>query len=775
MRFSENRKMICSGLAVMGAALVFLFWPLSREFNPQAGLSLRIYDANGVLLREVLNQRQELAYWAGLHQVAPEMKEAMIAAEDKRFYRHPGVDPLALTRSLIINLKHRRIVSGGSPITQQLVRQVYSLPRRWYVKPWEMALAVRMECQLSKSEILEQYLNRMPFANQIYGVETASRRYFNKPASQLSLSEACLLAGLPQAPSRYNPYRRLDLAQKRQRMVLQRLLASGRIDSSRYAMALSTSLHINEYRLNFHAPHFCQHLLNMLPAEYPKELHTTLDVPVQNLVEELVAGHLTTLRDQHVSQAAVLVVENAARRVKAYVGSADFFNADIHGQVDGVTSLRQPGSAIKPFTYGLALENGYTAASILADVQTFAPSAMGDFAVHNYDEKFHGPVRLRTALACSYNVPAVRLLESLGADLLLQRLHSAGIASLDRPAAFYGHGLTLGNGDITLLELTRAFTALANQGRYSDLVFLSDQQAQPFQPIFSAQIAWLLSDILSDAQARAPAFGWAGPLRLPFPCAAKTGTTKDFRDNWTIGYTQEYTVGVWVGNFDGTPMRRISGITGAAPLFRDVMLALHRRADPPPFARPAGLVETVICSRSGQLAGPDCPGHAVEYFLAGSEPRESCTVHRAFYFDRRNDQLADAHTPPAMRQRRILEVWPAEFAGWMAENNLAAPPEPLSPAIEERSHWLAVSFPDEGDVFRIDPVLKREFQTLMCTAIAPGHIHSMEWLVDGQLVATVPRPFNYQWPLARGKHRLAVQIHDRGTVRRSEEVEILVF
>jgi len=775
MRFSENRKMICSGLAVMGAALVFLFWPLSREFNPQAGLSLRIYDANGVLLREVLNQRQELAYWAGLHQVAPEMKEAMIAAEDKRFYRHPGVDPLALTRSLIINLKHRRIVSGGSTITQQLVRQLYSLPRRWYVKPWEMALAVRMECQLSKSEILEQYLNRMPFANQIYGVETASRRYFNKPASQLSLSEACLLAGLPQAPSRYNPYRRLDLAQKRQRMVLQRLLASGRIDSSRYAMALSTSLHINEYRLNFHAPHFCQHLLNMLPAEYPKELHTTLDVPVQNLVEELVTGHLTTLRDQFVSQAAVMVVENAGRRVKAYVGSADFFNADNHGQVDGVTSLRQPGSSIKPFTYGLALENGYTAASILADVQTFASSAMGDFAVHNYDEKFHGPVRLRTALACSYNVPAVRLLESLGTDLLLQRLHSAGVTSLDRPASFYGHGLTLGNGDITLLELTRAFVALANQGRYGNLVWLSDQEAQPGGSVFSEQIAWLLSDILSDAQARAPAFGWAGPLRLPFPCAAKTGTSKDFRDNWTIGYTQEYTVGVWVGNFDGTPMRRISGITGAAPLFRDVMLALHRKEDPPPFTRPAGLVEAVICSRSGQLAGPECPGHSVEYFLAGSEPSETCTVHRAFYYDLRNDQPANALTPPARRQRRVLEVWPAEFAAWMAENNLPAPPEPPPPAAEGQTQQLAVSFPDQGDVFKIDPVLKPEFQTLLCTAIAPGHIRTLEWLVDGLRVASVPRPFNYQWPLARGRHRLAVQIHDRGAVQRSEEVEILVF
>jgi len=558
-------------------------------------------------------------------------------------------------------------------------------------------------------------------------------------------------------------------------MVLQRLLANGRIDSSRYAMALSTPLHIHEYRLNFQAPHFCQFLLNTLPAEFPKELHTTLDVHVQNLVEELVTGHLTTLRDQFVSQAAVMVVENAGRRVKAYVGSADFFNADNHGQVDGVTSLRQPGSSIKPFTYGLALENGYTAASILADVQTFASSAMGDFAVHNYDEKFHGPVRLRTALACSYNVPAVRLLESLGTDLLLQRLHSAGVTSLDRPASFYGHGLTLGNGDITLLELTRAFVALANQGRYGNLVWLSDQEAQPGGSVFSEQIAWLLSDILSDAQARAPAFGWAGPLRLPFPCAAKTGTSKDFRDNWTIGYTQEYTVGVWVGNFDGTPMRRISGITGAAPLFRDVMLALHRKEDPPPFTRPAGLVEAVICSRSGQLAGPECPGHSVEYFLAGSEPSETCTVHRAFYYDLRNDQPANALTPPARRQRRVLEVWPAEFAAWMAENNLPAPPEPPPPAAEGQTQQLAVSFPDQGDVFKIDPVLKPEFQTLLCTAIAPGHIRTLEWLVDGLRVASVPRPFNYQWPLARGRHRLAVQIHDRGAVQRSEEVEILVF
>ncbi len=770
----KRKKIRVFAFSILVVIVLFLFWPVRSELRQHGRLSLRIKDANGILLRDVLNERDELNYWAPLSAVSTEMKQAMIAAEDRRFSRHWGVDPLALARSLLMDIRHGRIVAGGSTITQQLARQVYDLPRRWYLKPLEMALAVRIECQLSKDDILEQYLNRMPFANQIFGIEAASRRYLNKPAAHLSLSEAALLAGLPQSPNRYNPYRRFDEAKKRQTVVLQRMLRNALIDSGRYHQALATPLQVSENNRVFLAPHFCQ-FVRRHGSIRSGELRTTCDIHVQDLVEDLVAGHLKNLKSQHVTNAAVLVVENRTHAIRAYVGSADFFNEEIQGQVDGVTSLRQPGSAVKPFTYGLALENGYTTASILPDIQTFASSTAGDFTVHNYDEKFHGPVRLRTALACSYNVPAVRLLESLGSDLLLRLFHLAGITGLDKPAAHYGLGLTLGNGDMTLYELTRAFTVFAHEGKLQPLLFQMPAENKPEVQVFSSGVAWLLTDILSDAQARSPAFGLTGPLHLPFPCAAKTGTTKDFRDNWTIGYTTDYTVGVWVGNFDAKPMRRISGITGAAPLFRDIMLSLHRKSDPAPFQMPPGVIKKNICSRSGQLAGSWCPVQMPEYFLTGAEPRGICSVHRVYRLDRRTGLVATRHTPAGQIEQRVFEIWPEDYSAWLQENNIPQPPLIAAQDTVAVAELLAVSFPDEGDIFKIDPILKREYQTLLFTAVAPAHVQVLQWLVDDEITARVARPFTFRWTLQRGNHRLAVQAEIQGVLRRSKEVHIRVF
>lgn len=752
----------------------FLLWPIRPELARHGDLSLRIFDASGLLLREMLNDREELCYWAGQDRMAMEMKQAMVAAEDKRFYYHPGIDPIALTRSLVRNLKAGRIVTGGSTITQQLVRQVYGLPRRWYYKPAEMALALRLETQLSKDEILEQYLNRMPFGNQIYGIETASRRYFNKPASHLSLSEAGLLAGLPQSPTRYNPFRNMVAARERQARVLERMLKTGMIDSSRFAMALATELNIKEYPLSFRAPHFCQWAIRRRPVG-TGVLQTTLDYYTQALAEELVQGHLKLLKNHRVSNAAVLVLDNETMAIKAYVGSADFFNDEIQGQVDGVTSLRQPGSAIKPFTYGLALENGYTASSVLADVETYAASTAGDFTVHNYDEKYHGPVRLRTALACSYNIPAVRLLESLGTELLLQRLRLAGMDHLTQTATFYGLGLTLGNGEVSLLELTRAFASLAREGQWSDVEWLQDSTAaQPPRTIFSRPVSAILTDILSDPQARAPAFGLGGPLHLPFDCAAKTGTTKDFRDNWTVGYTTRYTVGVWVGNFDGSSMRQISGITGAAPLFRDVMLMLHRQQEPQPFPQQPDLETQLICSRSGRLPGPFCRSLISEIYRQGSAPQDTCKVHQLFHLDKRSGRVVQKLRRLQETETRIYEIWPAEFTAWMQESGMPLPPEAAGPDTMNEEP-LAISFPDDGDIYKIDPILRKEYQTLLCTAVAPAQVRTIDWLVDDKVVATVTRPFRFRWPLTAGRHQLTVRSLHLGQVRYSPAVTIQVY
>lgn len=758
-------------------------WPVgNNRLRPGNVPSLRIYDCRGTLLREVLSSQQGHGIWVPLQEVSPHFRSAIVAVEDKRFYHHFGVDPLAILRAAWLNVSKRKVLSGGSTITQQLARQLYALPRRWYAKPLEALLAVRLEVWLSKAEILEQYVNRVPFGNQTFGVEAAARLYFDKPAAHLSISEAAFLAGLPQSPSGYDPYRFPDKAKQRQSMVLQAMLRDGQLDLSDCFQIQQAPTEFVRKQGRFLAPHFCQMLLTEANPQQKAggELHTTLDWALQSRIETLVTGHIRALADQNITNAAVLVLENTTGGVKAWIGAEDFFNDAHQGQVDGVLALRQPGSALKPFTYGLALESGFTAASILPDIETHAATADGGLSVRNYDETFHGPVRLRTALACSYNVPAVRVLEVLGADWLLSRLQKLGMSNLDKPANYYGLGLTLGNGEVTLAQLTNAYRALANSGLYSPIKVWQDEavsSAPPFlrELVFSPQIAFLLTDFLSDPQARAPAFGLGGPLRLPFPCAAKTGTTKDYRDNWTVGYTSQYTVGVWVGNFDGQPMQKSSGISGAAPLFRDIMLTLHAESDPAAFVIPQNLSKVTVCEKSGKLPGANCLQQLEEWFVKGTAPTSVCDVHRAYLIDRRNGRLAVPQTPKDQVKERVFEIWPEEYLSWMAANKVPLPPGSYSELAVEPGQRLAISFPSDGDIFKIDPILRPEYQTLQLEALAPHGTNTVEWIIDSVSVAKTKSPYSARWQLTEGTHRMQLKVDSQPTPLYSPEILISVF
>ncbi|MEO0108590.1 MAG: penicillin-binding transpeptidase domain-containing protein, partial [candidate division WOR-3 bacterium] len=404
----------------------------------------------------------------------------------------------------------------------------------------------------------------------------------------------------------------------------------------------------------------------------------------------------------------------------------------------------------------------------------------GAFLPHNYDEQFHGPVRLRNALACSYNIPAVRVCEQVGTDRLLTRLRQLGFTSLDRPASHYGLALTLGSGDITLLELTRAYACLANGGDYQPEQTIiatensrADRSPGPAaRPVLPPWAAYVITDILADNSARIPAFGQYSALNLGFPCAAKTGTSKDYRDNWTVGYTTEYVVGVWIGNFDGSPMRGVSGITGAAPLFRNIMLFLHP-TEPAPFVEPSGLCHQHICPKSGMCCGPDCPNSVTELFRVGTEPTQVCDVHQRYRLDRRTGLAAAQDTRPEDVEEVIFEVYPSLYYGWMQSVGLPFPPvcasspDDLSP----RSGRLAIVFPDPGSIFRIDPDLDPSFQAIQLEAEAPADCEMVSWAIDGELVATTPRPFQHFWPLSPGRHRIACAGPDGARA----EVSILVL
>jgi len=770
-----TRSQVVFALAMLVSLLSFFsaYLPIpASRLSPSRFESLFLVDRHGTLLREALSSAEGRSRWVELEQVSPWVIKSLIHTEDRNFYHHRGLDPFALLRATFQNLRSKRIVSGGSTLTQQLARQIYKLPPQPLGKAFETWLALRFERSLSKAEILEHYLNRVPFGNQSFGIASASRFYFGKPAAHLTLAESAYLAGLPQAPSAYDPFRHPEAARARQKRVLQTLRRSGVIDSLQFVAALHESLRVAQRPKIFFAPHACDLARELLSEDQFASANTirlTLDAVLQKNVEKILSGNLQLLQRANVTNGAILVLDNRTGEILALVGSNDYFDELYGGQVNGALALRQPGSALKPFTYGLGLERDYTAASILPDIPTNAPifAGGGDFTPTNYDGRFHGPVRLRTALACSYNIPVVRVLEPMGAELLLQRLQCAGFTSLKQNAQHYGLGLTLGNGEVSLLELTRGYLALANAGHSKNIRLFADTDFPDLatieeQQIFSPEIAFVLGDILRDDAARAPAFGEGSVLDLPFACAVKTGTTKDFRDNWCIGFTSDYTVGVWIGNFDGSAMKKISGVAGAGPIFREVMLLLHRDFPPVPPTRPQNLMKAAICTASGARPNQFCPNQMQEIFLPGNAPNAICDWHRVMAVASGSDDLV-AQASMQNLAPRVALFYPALYQPWAKAEGITQPlllstafnltsNERPATSDQHPASSLTITFPDEGDIFKIDPILRPEFQTLLLECVAAEGIREVTWFVDGEIVKTVTSPFRARWQLRKGEH-----------------------
>ncbi|HEX2695605.1 MAG TPA: penicillin-binding protein 1C [Acidobacteriota bacterium] len=753
---TSRRLLAASALAGAGlfAASLYLPYPASK-LDPGAVLSLRILDRSGILLREVLSDEGGRCRWLGLEGMSPHLVRATIAAEDRDFFLHGGLRLPSIVRALVQNARRGRVVSGASTITQQVVRNIERKPRTVLFKLIEAWLAVRLEHTMSKTGILVQYLNRVPYGNGTFGAEAASRLYFDKPCRQLGLAESAFLAGLPRSPSASNPYRNLRAALERKSGVLRRMVRAGLISPEESRRADAEPLNVVSGTERFRAPHFCDLVLDSLEpgARYgSREVRTTLDLGLQRKIEVLLKRRVGALRDRGISNGAVVVMDNGTGDILALAGSADYFADADSGQVNGAIALRQPGSALKPFTYALAIERGLTAASIIEDVPDAFPALDGNYEPRNYDRKFHGPIRLRSALASSYNVPAVSVLETIGPDLLYYKLKDLGFDSLEKPPGHYGLGLTLGNGEVRLVELVRAFAALASGGRFRrERTVLGrtgrNGRASSFGPeravaVLAPGAAYIITHILSDPDARVPTFGYDSPLRLPFPCAAKTGTSKDYRDNWTVGYTPAYTVGVWMGNFDGKPMHDVSGITGCGPLFRDICLLLDAGGVSRPFPEPAGLVRAPICPVSGALAGPLCPGSVVEIFMAGTEPKRPCGALHGFGGGSSPSRAADE---TGMGTR-------------------------TSPAIR-------VAYPPDGGVFRIDTVLRRKYQVLGLKAggTAADGAGEIVWWINGRRAGRSRPDEGFPWNLAPGSYTIVARADSGGRTIESRPVRITVI
>ena len=733
-------KITVAGLlaaAALGLAAWQAVWLLPDLAGAGHEASVQVEDRRGRPLGEFLSGQDTRSRWTPLGEMSPYLAPAALAAEDKRFYSHPGVDPAAILRAAWLNLTSGRIVSGGSTITMQLVRILKPGPRTWKQKALEAVLALRMERSHSKEEILEEYLNRAPCGNLITGLPAAAEIYLDKSPANLTPAEAAFLMGLPQAPSRLNPYHGAAEALARRNWILGRMAELDLLPEAVRARAAKEPLHLADRYYVFNAPHLLARLKTDLPQPWPERVKTTIDLELQAQVQELTAQAVEQGKEKGLTQAAVLVLDHRTMEVLVWVGSADFFD-DREGQNDGVTALRQPGSAVKPFTYATAFDTGQTPADMVDDSPVDYGLARGVYSPTNYDGTFHGEVSLRTALAGSLNVPAVKVLEKTGLSLVHEKMKAAGLVSLTKEADYYGLGLTLGAGEVSLLELATAYATLASGGLYRPPVYVMGQSKSKVsdgQPVFSPQAAYLVTDILSDDAARATGFGRDSVLSLPFPCAAKTGTSKNFRDNWTVGYTSSVVVAVWAGNFDSRPMGHVSGISGAGPLWRKVMRLVEAYYPAEEFKRPRGITEVQVCPESGLRATSYCPNRKTEIFIKGHEPEGYCLRHQP----------------------------------WQAE------PEPA----KGRPAGLAILSPRTGEIYLYDPGIETGFQNLSLKAQSTPDLDWLVWYINGKEVCRQPAQQKEEpeifTPLKRGVLKIRLEGLADGRLASTDEVLITVY
>jgi penicillin-binding protein 1C len=741
-------RRIAIGFAGMFVAL-WITWTIAVRagdfdehlLDKQTASSLQVVDANGLLLRQEATSAGTKERWVTLDRISPHLIHATLASEDNDFYEHAGVDWSAMARAAWLNVKGGEF--GGSTITMQLVRLTANTERSWSGKLRQMLLAARLERQLGKREILEQYFNRVYYGNGAWGAEQAARVYFDKDAAELSVGEAAMLAVIPRGPTHYDPFFAAPRAFERRSHILSLMQKHGYLSAEDRALAERVELNLDKTRPHFRAPHFVEWVKERLPKGFEKgaTIRTTLDVDLQTKAEVALANHLADLHARNVTQAAVVILRNDDGAILAMVGSKDFHDRAA-GAFNGVTARLRPGSTLKPFVYGAAFERGDTPASMAYDI--VLPEDAHEF--YTKDVRAHGFARYREALAGSYNLSAVHTLQRVGVAPVLRKLRAAGLATLDRPDAEYDWGLAIGHAETRLIDLASAFTAFGRGGipivpRAIDAATTTKGEtwSEPVtqrERIFSTEISYLLYDILSDPDARKPMFGDRVPLNLPFPVALKTGTTKAYTDLWAIGVTREYTVGVWAGNFDGSPTHHVMSTEGATPLVRAAYTAIAARfGDPTGIERPPTIVTAEVCPLSGKRPGPHCEHHKREVFIVGQIPEETCDWHQVVCGQ------------PSIVYPKVVRPW-ARAAG-----------RPLPPTCEkpDPNAAVAITYPVEGARFMLEPHRPAKLQKPPLNALPADP--DLRWTIDGVPAdAWVPTPGTHTIVVARGNSTDSVTV-----------------
>ncbi len=725
------------GLAV--AVRVVPFDPASLE-SPE--ISSQLSDRNGVPLRAYLGTDERWRVPVRLAEVSPWVVKATLAAEDKRFFQHGGVDLLAMARAFASNLAGRRIVSGASTLTMQVAGLGGPRERTIRRKLWQVFRALQVEHTTGKERILELYLTNAPYGGNVCGIESGARRYFGKGAAELTLGEAALLAGIPQSPTRLRPDRNLTATLERRREVLRRMAAAGMITTGEAKRVQAQSAKIGLFDAPALAPHFCDLAHSMYPRV--SRLRTTLDLPIQRIAERALAVQLGRLTPQGVSNCAAVVIENRTGAVLAMVGSADYRSLAIQGQVNGATSPRSPGSALKPLIYALAFDRGILAPqSLLAD----APAQYAGYEPENYDRTYQGLVRADKALAWSLNVPAIHVLEQVGLSRALSLMRRSGLATLDRPPGEYGLSLAIGTCGVTLLDIANAYAMLARGGEYlpwrvtpdtaKDEPTTASRLRQAPAHLLSAGAAYLALRVLADPVLRppeevAPELAGVGGI------AWKTGTSSGYRDAWTLACSRYYTVGVWMGNFDGRPSAALVGARASAPAALGILAQLKPApADNWPVAPRGGVVLVPVCAETGLAPGTDCLTTRTAEQVPDAGALPPCLVHRRLMVD---DATSEILCTRCLGERphheHVFTRWPPKVAAWLAQQGLPqdAPPrhfrgcDTMGGAAAPR-----ITSPADGDTFLFDPSRDQESQKVALQAAVSPAARRVFWFVNGKL------------------------------------------
>lgn len=725
MQIIIRKKLFTASIIAAVTTLAVFIWkthadllPLPDTLVPDASdiSRIRILDRNNIPLTMTYQNQWNIHDYVSLYEIPEFMEQVFLASEDKRFYSHGGVDWLARLNAMRQDIMAMNAVRGASTITEQVVRMWHPRPRTLWSRWLEGIEASRLEKRFSKTEILEFYLNEVPYASNRRGIVQASRFYFDRDLETLSRKEILALAVMVRSPSRLDIRVNMDKIEKPVAILAGLIQKQGLIDSSEAEQIIREDTEVNSSELKVDAGHFVDFLYRERASALRPvngQINTTLDASLQSMAKTILDSRLNDLSPSGVKNGALIITDNHTHEVLAYAVGGDRSDDSPAGWIDAASTPRQPGSTLKPFVYAMALDKGWTAATIIDDSPLSEPVGTGLHSYHNYSRAYYGNLTLRDSLGNSLNIPAVRALQFVGVENLLACLRRMGMESLRQSSDFYGDGLVLGNGEITLLELVQAYAALANQGVFYPLrlILNDDTASEGSARVFSSEAASLVGNILSDSSARRLEFGDGGLLNFPVQTAVKTGTSSDYRDAWAVGYDNDYTVGVWMGNMDREAMDRITGSKGPAMVLRSVFAELNRNRVTRPLYLSPRLVKRDICRDTGLPAGKDCLSYS-EWFVPGTEPETLANTK-------------DDETPPALIQ----------------------PSPGLQMAMDPR-------IPDDHEAFPFK------------LAGVPVN-SSVDWYVNDKLIATTSSN-SYLWPMSRGTHTAMARVRSMDGGRAAE-------